>query len=104
MQSTIRLLFLKLEAPEVFKAFRAATENGSGKWLREVMTDNVCELSMGEMRDICKRNGIKLHMTVLYHPVSNGVAERAIGVLTMAARAMLHNAGQRWVAENEVAG
>jgi len=104
MWSTTRPLFLKSEAPEAFKAFRVATENGSGKWLCEVMTDNARELSMGEMRDICERNGIKLHTTVPYHPVSNGVAERAIGVLTTAARAMLHDAGQRWVEENEVAG
>ena len=99
-----QLLFFKSEAPEAFKAFRAATENGSGKRLREVMTDNARELSMGEMRDICERDSIKLHSTVPYHPVLNRVAERAIGVLTTAARAMLHDAGQRWVAENEVAG
>lgn len=30
---------------------------------------------------------------VPYHPASNGVAERMIGVLTSAARAMLHDAG-----------
>jgi len=99
-----RPLFFKSEAPEAFKAFRAATENGSGKQLRKVMTDNARELSMGEMRDICERDGIKLHLTVPYHPVSNGVAERTIGVLTTAARAMLHDAGQRWLAENEAAG
>ena len=56
-------LFFKSEAPEAFKAFRAATENGSGKGLCEVMTDNACELLMGEMRDICKHD-----LTVLYHP------------------------------------
>ena len=55
------------------------------------MTDNVCELSMGEMRDICERNSIKLHMMVPYHSASNGVAEHAIGVLTATAHAMLHN-------------
>jgi len=45
------------------------------------------------MRDICKRDSIKLHTTVPYHPASNGVAERAIGVLTATARAMLHDTG-----------
>jgi len=88
-----RPLFLKSEAPEVFKAFRAATENESGKRLCEVMTNNACELSMGEMRNICERDGIKLRTTVLYHPAPNGVAERAIEVLPAAARAMLHDAG-----------
>jgi len=43
------------------------------------------------MRDICERGGIKLHMMVPYHPASNGVAERAIGVQTATARAMLRN-------------
>jgi len=57
------------------------------------MTDNACKLLIGEMRDICERDGIKLHTTVLYHPASNGVAERAIGVLAAAAHAMLHDAG-----------
>jgi len=89
-QSTTRPLFLKSEAPEAFKAFRVVTENGSGKRLRKVMTDNARELLMGEMRDICERDGIKLHTTVPYHPVLNGVAEHAIGVLTTAAHAMLH--------------
>jgi len=98
------LLFFKSEVPEAFKAFRAATENGSGKRLCEVMTDNARKLLMGKMCDICECNSIKLHWTVPYHPVLNGVAKRAIGVLTTAARAMLHNAGQRWLAENEAAG
>ena len=58
-----RPLFLKSEAPEAFRVFRAAAENEYGKQLREVLTDNVRKLSMGEMRDICDRGGIKLHMT-----------------------------------------
>jgi len=86
-------LFLKLDAPEAFKAFRAAAENESRKQLREVMMNNARELSMGEMRDICKCDSIKLCTTVLYHPASNGVAECAIEVLTVAAHAMLHDAG-----------
>jgi len=56
--------------------------------LRVVMTDNAHKLSMGEVREICEQDGIKLHTTVTYHPASNGVAERAIGVLTNAARAL----------------
>jgi len=86
-------LFLKSDAPEAFKAFRVAAENESGKQLCGVMTNNARELSMGEMRNICKHDGIKLCTTVSYHPTSNGVAERAIEVLTAAAHAMLHNAG-----------
>ena len=61
--------------------------------MREVMTDNARELSMGEMRQICEQEGIKTHMSVRYSPESNGVAEHTIGVLTNAVRAMLHDSG-----------
>jgi len=60
-----RLLFLKSEVPEAFKAFRAATENGSGKRLREVMTDNARELLMGEMHDICKSSYTQQYRIIL---------------------------------------
>ena len=71
-----------MEAVEAFKDFKAGVENASGYKLCEVMTDNACELSMGEMCELCKQEGIKLNMTVPYHPASNGVAKQAIGVLT----------------------
>ena len=48
-------------AIEAFKPFKAAAENESGKRVKEIMTDNAHELSMGEMFDICERDGIKLH-------------------------------------------
>ena len=86
-------LRLKSEAIGAFKTFKAAAENESGKKIREVMTDNARELCMGEMRDLCVQEGIKLHTSVPYHPASNGVAERAIGVLTNAVRAMLRDSG-----------
>ena len=88
-----RALRLKSEAAEAFKSFKTAAENESENKLREVITDNARELSMGEVRDICERDGIKLHTTVPYHPASNGVAGRTIGVLTNAVRAMLHDSG-----------
>ena len=88
-----RPLRLKSEAVEAFKAFRAAAENDSGKRIREIMTDNTRKLSMAEMRDISKSDSIKLHTTVPFHPASNGVAERMIGVLTNAVRAMSHDSG-----------
>ena len=88
-----RPLCLKSEAVEAFKVFKAAAENESGKKIRKIMTDNARELSMREMREICERDGIKLNTTVPYHPASNGVAERTIGVLTNTVRAMPHDAG-----------
>jgi len=43
---------LRSEAAEAFKTFKEAAENESGNKLREVMTDNACELSIGrEVRD-----------------------------------------------------
>ena len=86
-------LRLKSEAAEAFKSFKAIAENESGKRIREVLTDNARELSMGEMSRFCETEGIKLNTTVPYHPASNGIAERTIGVLTNAVRAMLHDAG-----------
>ena len=77
-----KLLCLKSEAVEVFKAFQVEVERALGNKLCEVMMDNTCELSMGEMHELCKREGIRLNTMVPYHPVLNGVAERAIGVLT----------------------
>ena len=54
------------------------------------MTDNAHELCMGEVKE---KEGIRLHTSVRYSPESNGVAERTIGVLTSATRAMLHDSG-----------
>jgi transposase InsO family protein len=88
-----RPLRLKSEAVDAFRTFKAAAEGESGKRLREVMTDNAGELSKGEMRKICEEEGIRLSTTVPYHPASNGIAERAIGVLTGTVRAMLHDSG-----------
>ena len=48
---------------------------------------------MGEMWVFCNLEGIKLNTTALYHPASNGVAERTIGILTNSVRAMLSNSG-----------
>ena len=79
-----RPLRLKLEAVEALNAFRAAAESESGRRIREITMDNTRELSMREMRDICKRDQMKLHTTAPYHPASNSVAEQMIGVLTNA--------------------
>jgi len=56
------------------------------------MTDNARGLSM-EVRDICEPDGIKFHMTVPYHPASNGVAEHTDGIRTNAVQAMLRDSG-----------
>ena len=88
-----RPLRLKPNAPEAFKIFKAAAENESQKRMREVMTDNARELSMGGMRQTGEKEGIKLHTFVRYSPESNGVAECTIGAFTNAVRALLHDSG-----------
>ena len=77
------------EAAEAFRMF----ENELGARLHAVMTDNAWELSMGEMRETCEKEGIQLNITVPYHPVLNRVAECVVGVLTDAVHAMLHDSG-----------
>jgi hypothetical protein len=86
-----RLLQLKSEAVNAFKTFQVVVENESGSKLHAMMTDNTCELLIGEVHNICKWDGIKLHTTIPYHPALNGVAEHTIGVLTSAARTMLYD-------------
>ena len=54
------LLRLKSEAQGAFKAFEAVAENETQKRMREIMTDNARELCMGEMKDICEKESIKL--------------------------------------------
>ena len=49
------------------------------------------ESSQGEICWICEEASVKLNMTVLYHPGSNGIVECTIGVLTNTVHAMLHN-------------
>ena len=92
-------LRLKSEAPGGLKVFKAVPENEPQKRMREIMTDNARELcmkDMKDMKDICEQESIKLHTSARYSPESNGVAERTIGVLTNAARAILHDYGLTW--------
>ena len=86
-------LHLKSEAVDAFKAFKAMVENELGREIREVMMDNVCELSMSKMCWFCKANRIKLSTTIPYCPASNGVTKHTIGLLTSSACAMLAGSG-----------
>src|SRR5258706_8423712 len=51
-----RPLGLKL-AVDVCTPFRVAAENETERRIREIMMDNVRELSIAKMRDICERDG-----------------------------------------------
>ena len=89
-----RPLRLKSEAVKASKASRAAAENQPGKRAREIMMGNTHEVLMGKMRD-----SIMLHTTVPYHSAPNGVAERMIGVLTIAV-----HTGRGWVQVGYISG
>jgi hypothetical protein len=81
------------EAGTIFREYKAVVETESGGRLAEVMTNNVKELSEGEIGKFCKEWGICISTMVLYHPSSNGVVERHVGMLTETARTMLHDSG-----------
>src|SRR5258706_10625156 len=87
-----RPLRLKSEAVDAFRPLREVAENESGKRLREVMTDNSREQSMGEMRDICQREGVKLNTAGPYQPTTKRVTEGTRGP-TNALRGILHQTG-----------
>ena len=87
------LLHLKSEAVNAFKAFKAMVENKLGREVREVMMDNVHELSMSKMCQFCKANRIKLSTTIPYCPASNGITKCTIGVLTSSVCVMLAGSG-----------
>jgi len=80
---------LKSEVVNMFKTFKAAEEHESNNKLHEAMTDNACELSMGEICTICNKEGIRLGTTVPYHLASNRIAKHAIGVFNNATQAVL---------------
>ena len=47
-----------------------------------VMLDNARELVAGRMRELCDARGVKIISSAPYSPLSNGVAERLVGVAT----------------------
>jgi len=75
-----RPLRLKSDAPEAFRIFKAAAENEPQKGCARSRWTTRKESSVGEMKQICEQEGIKLYTSVRYSPESNGVAERMTGV------------------------
>ena len=63
----------KSDAPVGFKVFKAAAENESQKKLRP--TTHV-GFVWEKVKEICEKEGIRLHTSVRYSSESNGVAQR----------------------------
>ena len=69
-------LRLKLDATEAFKVFKAVADNESQKRIHEIMKVNARELCMGEMKDTCEKESIKLHTSIRYSPESRSTHQR----------------------------
>ena len=46
-----------------------------------IITDNGAQFSSGQLQELCKELGIKVHFTSVPHPQSNGAVERANGII-----------------------
>ena len=46
-----------------------------------ITTDNVTNLSQGEVEEYCDRHGIRLDLASMAHPQANGQAKRANGLV-----------------------
>jgi hypothetical protein len=63
-------------------------ENETGKRVKAVMFDQANELTMGRMKELCDRRCIRIIKSVPYSAALNGVAERMVGVMVNAGRAI----------------
>jgi transposase InsO family protein len=87
------IFFMKTK-DEIFNRFRefgALVENRIGNKIKVLRSDNGGEYTPIELRDLCKKAGIKREMIVPFNPQQNGVAERKNRTIVEAARAMLHD-------------
>ena len=64
-------------------------ENQSSRKICALRSDNGGECISREFNDFCQKAGIKRELTIPYNPQHNGVAERQIGTVCEASRAMM---------------
>jgi transposase InsO family protein len=79
----------KFEVFENFKIFRKLVENEVKEKIGTLRIDNGGEFTCNEFNTYCTDNGIRRHLTNLYTPQPNGVAERMNHTLLGMARSML---------------
>ena len=89
------IYFLKQKSDvfDVFKNWRATTENETGLKLKCLRSDNGGEYCSDEFERYCAMNGIKRQKTVPRNPQQNGVTERMNRTITERARCMRIHAG-----------
>ena len=87
------IFFLKKkgEAFDMFRDFKALTENQTGKLIKAFIYDNGGELTSNYFNDLWKDFEIKKEIIVPYNPQQNGVVERKNRVVMEAVIAMLHD-------------
>ena len=87
------LMSNKSEVFTYFKDYVAKAAAHFNSKLVHLYCDNGREYLSGEMKELCKQNGITYHLTVPYTPQQNGVAERMNRTITEKARTMVYSAG-----------
>ena len=84
------LLKQKSETLDAFKAFKAHMELVSGHKVKILHDDKGGEFMSSAFEEFCTQTGIQRRHTMRNEPHSNGVAERAIGVISNRATSLLH--------------
>ena len=86
------LYFLKAKSNtlEAFKAFKAYIELATGRKIIGLQDDKGGEFMSNAFEQFCTESGIQRRHTMRNEPHSNGVAERAIGVISNRSTSLLH--------------
>jgi hypothetical protein len=89
----VYFLHNKSDVFATFKKWRALVETQTGKKVRYLRSDNGGEYDSKEFRMYCEEQGIVCHLTAVYTPQQNGVAERLNRTLLERVRSMLSQSG-----------
>src|SRR5215469_3409741 len=87
---SVYFLKQKSQTLEAFKAFKAHLELASGYKVKILHDDKGGEFMSKAFEDLCRDEGIQRRHTMRNEPHSNGVAERAVGIISNRATSLLH--------------
>ena len=93
MKVWIRFLRSKDEVYENISEWKVLVETQTGKKIKCLRTDNGLEFCNNLMDKMCKKAGIRRHMSCTYIPQQNGVAERMNRTIADKVRCMLAESG-----------